>query len=155
VPLAAIEAPPPIPEFSAFQHPKKRAFLVAYAASGTINRAAIAADINRGSHLVWLRDDDAYATAFAQAKEIAADRLEDEARRRAVEGELEPVYQGGRLVGWKRVKDTTLLIFLLKGMRPEKYREHFEHSGPGGGPIPITSVKFGGRYAPPPPAEGV
>ena len=33
----------------------------------------------------------------------------------------------------------TLLIFLLKGLRPEKYRERFEHSGTGpGGAIRVT-----------------
>jgi hypothetical protein len=35
----------------------------------------------------------------------------------------------------------TLLIFLLKGIRPEKYRERFEHSGPEGGPIEFSDAR--------------
>ena len=53
------------------------------------------------------------------------------ARRRAAEGTLKPVYQGGKLVGEIREFSDTLLIFLLKGKRPEVYRENVkvEHSG--------------------------
>jgi hypothetical protein len=33
-----------------------------------------------------------------------------------------------------------MLIFMLKGAKPEKYRERFEHSGPSGGPIPTQAT---------------
>ena len=34
-------------------------------------------------------------------------------------------------------RDTVAMIFLLKGLRPKKYRERYEHSGPQEGPIPL------------------
>ena len=52
--------------------------------------------------------------------------LEPEAIRRAVEGVEKPVYQGGELVGYVREYSDTLLIFLLKGGKPHKYRENIK-----------------------------
>ena len=43
--------------------------------------------------------------------------------------------QGGRMVGTKLVKSDTMLIFMLKAARPEKYRDRHELTGAGGGPI--------------------
>ncbi len=62
-----------------------------------------------------------------------------EAVRRAVEGTEKPVYQQGRLVGHVQEYSDTLLIFLLKGRRPEKYGEKLrqEISGPGGDAVQI------------------
>lgn len=112
----------------------QRAFLAAYARLGTIIHAATAAGIDRRNHGVWLTDP-AYKRAFLEAKEEAAEYLEGEARRRAVEGVEEPD-------GWwydkelncfkpkgtiKRYSDT-LLIFLMKGAMPDKYRERVENT---------------------------
>lgn len=72
-------------------HPKKRAFLAAYAECGTVTRAAEIAGIERNTHYVWLKDDPDYAKACEAAYEQAAERLEQEARRRAVEGVEKPV----------------------------------------------------------------
>ena len=110
-------------------HPKKRAFLAAFSEVGNITVAAEAADIHRRTHYDWMADDDEYAEAFHDAKEAAADRLEEEARRRAVQGVEEPVgwYQGSPGGTITRYSDT-LLIFLLKGVRPEKYRETVKQS---------------------------
>lgn len=65
------------------------------------------------------------------ALETAAEVLEQEAWRRAVTGTLKPVYQGGEQVGTVREYSNTLMIFLLKGANPEKYRERVQqqHSG--------------------------
>lgn len=131
--------------------PKHDAFLAAFKLTASITKAAAAAKCERGLHYRWLADDAEYAAKFEAAKEEAAQSLEDEAVRRAYEGVLEPlVYQGeftyerdakGRRkvkkpLGIRKYSDA-LLIFLLKGLRPEKYRESFkaEISGPGGGPI--------------------
>lgn len=89
-----------------------------------------------------------YAAAFADAQDDAADSLEAEATRRARLGVSEPIYQGGKLVGYKRNFSDTLLIFLLKGLRPEKFKDRHEHSGPGGTPLPVKVI-FGGRHRPP------
>ena len=110
-------------------HPKKRAFLAAYRETGNIRLACQAAQIGRSSHYRWLDDPD-YAEEFERAKKDAVDVLEAEARRRAVEGWEEPVgWYKGEAGGTVRRYSDTLLIFLLKGAAPEKYRERMEVSG--------------------------
>lgn len=110
------------------RQPKKEAFLVAYAACGNISQAAKLAKCHRSSHRDWLADPE-YAARFAEAHEDACDSLETEARRRAVEGVDKPVYQGGKKVGTVREYSDTLLIFLMKGAIPDKYRERLGVSG--------------------------
>jgi len=117
------------------QHPKKRAFLAAYAQVGSVSRAAIHAEIDRCTHYAWVRaegqDGDDYRAAFAEAQEIAADELETEALRRAKEGVRRLKFHEGQPVidpetGEPYVEhqySDTLAIFLLKGLKPEKYRE--------------------------------
>ncbi len=120
-------------------HPKKRAFLAAFRETASVSRAATMAGIRRGTHYDWLKDE-AYAASFRIAQERAIQSLEDEAVRRAYEGIEEPVFQAGRQVGVVRKYSDTLLIFLLKGLRPQKYKDRIaaEHSGEAGGqPIVI------------------
>ena len=109
--------------FSAIQHPKKRAFLAAFSECGTVTRAAEIIGIDRATHYIWMRDDPDYAKASKEAFEQAAERLEQEARRRAVEGTRKPVFYKGEECGTVTEYSDTLLIFLLKGALPEKYAE--------------------------------
>lgn len=109
--------------FTDIQHPKKRAFLAAYSRIGNITRAAEAVGMHRGSHLVWLKKDPEYASAFEEARGMAGDRLEAEARRRAVEGTDEPIFYQGVQVGTVKRYSDVLLICLLKAHRPEKFAE--------------------------------
>ena len=124
-------------EFRHISHMKKRAFLAAFAECGTVTHAAEIAGISRRMVQYWKKDDPEFAEAFRVAEEKAADRLEQEARRRAIEGVSEPVFHKGEVVGTVQKYSDTLLIFLLKGARPEKYRERVtqEITGKGGGPI--------------------
>jgi hypothetical protein len=109
---------------------KKGAFLAAYRETGNIRLACIAAQISRSSHYRWLEQSLDYAEDFEQAKKDAVDVLEAEARRRAVEGWEEPVgWYKGQAGGTVRRYSDTLLIFLLKGAAPRKYRERMEVSG--------------------------
>lgn len=109
---------------------KKKAFLSAYGHTCSISRAAKAAEIDRGTHYGWLENDPGYRLAFARAKERAADALEDEAVRRAREGTERATTVAGEREVVLDYSDT-LLIFLLKGMRPEKYRERSDVRMPG------------------------
>ena len=59
------------------------------------------------------------------ADKMAADLLEEEAFRRAVEGDLQVVYYKGEEVGRRRVYSDQLLSLLLKGKKPQ-YRENTE-----------------------------
>lgn len=123
----------------------QRAFIAAYRECGNITLAAHAARTGRRSHYDWL-DEDEYKTEFEDATEHAADLLIAEARRRAVEGVRRPVlYQGepardekGKPVYLHEYSDN-LLMFLIKGARPNEYRDNakVEHTGAGGAPLAI------------------
>ena len=106
--------------------PKKARFLKAYATVCQVTLAARMAGIDRGTHYDWLQKDPEYRAKFERAQEVAIQALEDEAVRRAYEGVERPVYQGGEKVGVIREYSDTLLIFLLKGLRPAKYRERYD-----------------------------
>lgn len=78
-----------------------------------------------------MRDDPTYPDRFHQAEEKAARTLEDEAVRRAHEGLRKAVRYKGRIVGYETEYSDTILLALLKGNNPEKFRDRqaIEHSG--------------------------
>jgi len=115
-------------------------FLEAYRRFGVILYACQETGIGRHNHYEWMSVYPEYAERFQQAKEDVADVLEKEAIRRAYAGVEEPVYWKGERCGTIRKYSDTLLIFLLKGLRPERYRERYELSGQGGGPVTFRVV---------------
>lgn len=123
---------------------KKKSFLAAFAEVGNITRAAELAGISRQAHYEWMRDDPDYPALFKEADQQACDRLEQEARRRAVQGVDEPVFYRGDECGTVRKYSDTLLIFLLKGAMPDKYKERgvTELTGKDGGPIKVKLEDF-------------
>ena len=101
--------------------PKKREiFLDVLAGGGSVTLASATAGIGRQRVYEWRQDDANFATEWDVAIEAGTDVLEDEARRRAVEGVEEPVFFQGNTVGHVRRYSDTLLIFLLKGRRPTR-----------------------------------
>jgi hypothetical protein len=129
--LADDAYPTEAPTFPEISEAKKRAYLVALCRTGRFGSAARAAGIDVRTAYNWRKADPLFEKFEDEAVEVAARLGEDEAWRRATQGVLEPVYQGGVLVGYKRVLSDTLLIFMLKGARPEKYRERVDmnHKG--------------------------
>jgi hypothetical protein len=114
----------------------QNSFLVEFAKSGAISKAAKAAGINRCTHYEWMKTDPDYAAVFASTREEYTELLELEADRRAVQGTDRPVFYEGQVCGYIREFSDTLLIFRLKMLKPA-YRENFkiEHTGADGGPI--------------------
>lgn len=84
------------------------AFLAALAATGNVSEAARAANIVRQEVYRYREMSETFAAAWDAALEEATDTLEAEALKRAKAG------------------SDVLLIFLLKGARPEKYRERYD-----------------------------
>lgn len=101
----------------------KSTLLMAYIKTGSLTRACQHCAITQNAHRRWLQQDPQYAEAWADARDALADSLEEEAIRRARDGVTRPVFQGGLQVGQTTEYSDALLMFLLKGMRPEKYRE--------------------------------
>ena len=114
---------------------KRKAFLSLFARTGNITFSAKKTGIERSTHYKRWMKDPFYAEAFNSAREEASDVLEGEAWRRAMQGVEEPVFHRGKICGHVQKYSDVLLIFLLKGNRPEKFRERVEHTGKGGGPI--------------------
>lgn len=153
--------------------PKKHAFLAAYVRTASVTKAARAARIERQLHYRWLLDDPEYPKQFEGAQREAAQVLEDEAIRRAHEGTLKPLVYKGRFSYKTRPKKDAdgnlvkindrvqmeeygaplaireysdgMMMFLLRGFLPNKYKENasLELSGPGGGAIPLTDPRLG------------
>lgn len=105
----------------------KNEFLNYYIQFGTISKAAKKAGISRQTHYDWLKNDKkgVYHRAFELADKMAADLLEEEAFRRAVEGDTQVIYYKGEEVGRRRVYSDQLLSLLLKGKKPQ-YRDNVE-----------------------------
>ena len=107
---------------------KQAKFLKAYATCGNITTASEIAGTNRTDHYLWLVDA-AYAQLFEQADKAACEALEQEARRRGVTGWDEPVWYKGEECGAVRKFSDTLLIFMMKGAMPDKYRDNINVQG--------------------------
>jgi len=113
--------------FPELTNPRQRAFLAAYCQTANLFRAAKIAKTDRNMHYRWLQsDNNGYAQAFERARWIAGETLEAEAVRRAHDGVDEPVFYRGEECGYVRRYSDVLLIFLLKGAMPDKYRERYE-----------------------------
>lgn len=116
--------------------PKKvNKFLKELARTGNVTLSCRLAAGTRDAFYKLRRSDEVFAGQWDDAVQQAADNLEKEALRRAVAGVKEPVYYRGQVCGFVKRYSDVLLIFLLKGMRPEKFRERYEHSTQPGGLI--------------------
>ncbi len=112
--------------------PEKRAkFISSLAEGASITEAAKSAGVCRMTVYRLRESDPDFAEAWDDALEAGTDLIEDEALRRATKGTLKPVFHKGEHVGDIREYSDTLTIFLLKGRRPDKYRDNakVEHSG--------------------------
>lgn len=117
------------------ESPWERAFLTALAQTANITESARLAKITRQRAYDLRESSEEFRQAWGDALEQACDGLELEARRRAERGVSKAIFYKGKPIGTEINYSDTLMIFLLKAHRPEKYRERFEHSGPGGGPV--------------------
>jgi predicted ThiF/HesA family dinucleotide-utilizing enzyme len=122
---------------------RQECFLRALAGTGNVTTAVAVAGTSRSRVYELRKTNGAFAAGWDEAEEIAADRLEEEARRRAVEGVQEPLVSGGKIVrdddgqpiAIRRYADT-LLLALLKAHRPEKFRDQkLIHAGDPQNPI--------------------
>ncbi len=83
----------------------QKAFLACLEQTGSVTSAAQAAKMGRSMVYQHKRSDPEFARQWEEALETGADLLADEARRRAFAG------------------SDVLLMFLLKGLVPQRWRE--------------------------------
>ena len=106
---------------------RQECFLQTLAETGSVINAVRIAGTSRTRVYELRKVDPAFAAAWAEAEDIAVDQLEDEARRRAVEGVPEPLVRAGKLVldnngqpiTVRRYSDS-LLTTLIKARRPPR-----------------------------------
>lgn len=99
-------------------------FLQLLSNSANVTGSAAAAGLTRSMLYEWRDADPEFAKRWDEAVERGNDALEDEAVRRGRDGYEKPVFQQGREVGRIREYSDTLLIFMLKGRRPDKFRDN-------------------------------
>jgi hypothetical protein len=110
--------------FPGIRHAKKRKWLAAVASTGQLRVSQRLTGIDRRFHYLWMEKDPDYPAAYEKARSIAADAAEDEVWRRGVDGIERPLSFKGKLTGhYIREYSDNLLMFRMKGERPDKYRE--------------------------------
>ena len=115
---------------------------------GLLNTAARVAGVTP-RRVAKLREESAeFDYLVTDALEEAADVLEAEARRRAVEGVEKTIYYQGAEVGTETVYSDSLLTTLLKAKRADEFAERKQITGAGGAPLTVLVRSFGPAPAP-------
>lgn len=92
----------------------KEKFLVTFRVCGLIGKSSLAAGICPETLRVHREKDAEFGAAIDDAYLTYTETLEAAAHLRAVDGLEEPIYQGGKLVGKKRVFSDHILALMLK-----------------------------------------
>jgi hypothetical protein len=125
---------------------EKKARYLALVASGVqLGKAAQAVGMSARGVMDHRQADLDFAQAVNDAWELGTQTLEEEARRRAFEGvtSRRAILHRGQVIGYdeKTEYSDTLLIFLLKGRRPDVYRERTENINRNDTNEPITEIE--------------
>jgi AcrR family transcriptional regulator len=120
-------------------------FVEALAGGASVTRSCEAAGVGRTTAYQWRKDDEAFAALWDDALEAGTDLLEDEARRRAVEGVERPVVAMGKIarnddgtVLKIREYSDTLLALMLKAKKPKEYRDRLDVNANHTGTVNLT-----------------
>ena len=102
---------------------RQRRFIAHLAATGIVTQAA--KHIGASMEALYKLRSKPGAKGFAQAWELAIDRgmrrLEDCALQRAIEGEERLVVSSGKLIGTERRHNESLVMFLMRQRRADRY----------------------------------
>lgn len=91
---------------------------------GNVTKACKEMNIDRGEVLLRQRQDPVFRLKMEEARKEGVEMAEDEVVRRAVDGVEKPVgFYKGSPSAYETVYSDSLLMFLLKGAKPEKYAE--------------------------------
>ena len=125
----------------------RNCFLTTLGQTGNASAACRASGLSRRQLNMLKQRDPAFATAFGEALDEAADVLEAEAWRRALEGISQPVMKAGQpvfdhstgeAVTVRRYSDP-LLVLLLRGCKPAKFSQR--SSAAGAAPDPYAALR--------------
>lgn len=102
---------------------KKGKFVASLQRCGNVSESVRLVGVNRKTVYTWREEDGAFAEAWDDALAAYIESMEAEADRRGVHGVVKPVFYKGETVATVQEYSDTLLMFRLKGERPDKYRE--------------------------------
>ena len=94
--------------------------------AGNVSKAAKAVGVSRSILYEHKSKDADFSKAWDNVIDDVVDAMEEELHRRSTKGVLEPVFYKGEMVAKIRKFSDPLLMFALKGKRPEIYRERFD-----------------------------
>ena len=123
-------------------------FIQALADTGCVDAACHAVGMSRESAYALRRRPDAQAfrLAWAAAKDVMVERLDDAAMSRAINGVPVPIFHNGEQVGERRHYDERLTMFLLRYRDPVRYGrwlDRMEARRNPEGPVAILSCRLG------------
>ena len=95
---------------------RQRAFIAALADTGCVKVAARMVNMAHASVYELRRQPGAesFRAAWDAAQALGLQVVKDEAFDRAMHGQLVPVFVGGKLMGFRRVKNDRMLMFILR-----------------------------------------
>lgn len=122
---------------------KEEQFLTVLTETASVTEACAAIGVGRTSAYSRKADNAAFAAAWDNAIDEYSETLEREADRRAVQGTTKPVFYQGIQCGEVQEYSDTLLMFRLKALRPDKYRERSDVKlgGTDGGPVQVQITR--------------
>lgn len=94
--------------------------------AGNVSKAAKGIGNSRSILYEHKSKDPDFSKAWDNVIDDVVDSMEEELHRRSTKGVLEPVFFKGEMVAKIRKFSDPLLMFALKGKRPEIYRERFD-----------------------------
>lgn len=113
-------------------------FYEVFSETANVSKSCEVANFSRTYFYQRLKEDAEFKKQHELEFEKAVDKMEEEARRRAFQGILEPVFHKGEVVGHKRCFSDGLAMFLLSGYKPKVFKQRVENTNIDAGP--------GGRY---------
>jgi hypothetical protein len=121
--LDFVPVPHTAPRRNSIGPARQKKFIAVLAATGIVREAALA--IGASTEALYKLRQRPGAEGFRQAWDVALDRgvarLESCALERALEGEERMVVSGGKMIGFERRYNDSLVMFFLKNRRPERY----------------------------------
>lgn len=108
---------------------RQRLFLSTLAETGCVHLASSAARLSARSAYRLRTRSPAFAQAWDAALQLSVGRLSAIVFDRAINGRIEQVYQGGELVGERRVPSDKLLTWLLARLDPKRFALPWEQRG--------------------------
>lgn len=117
-------------------------FLEVYKERGAVSESCKAVGLTYPQLNQLVNSRENFRKRYDEATEIAFDKIEQEAYRRAVDGVKKTIYYKGEAIGEETVYSDRLLEALLRGFRRKNYgTSQVEVSGRDGGAIEVSSAR--------------